>query len=76
MDNEFADYAGDNFFKDAADNEDSENEREELAIDPEQLMNPKSVRERIDEALETLANFKTRKNTSLSRSDLLSLLSK
>ena len=42
----------------------------------EMVLNPTSVRERIDESLEMLSNLKTRKDRSLSRSDIISTLSR
>ena len=40
------------------------------------ILNPTSVRDRIDDCLETLANFKTRKNKSISRSEIIQNLLK
>ena len=40
------------------------------------VIDPTSVRERIDKTLETLANWRSRKDLSASRSDLISSLAK
>ena len=40
------------------------------------VLNPKSVKERIDETLEILANLKSRTDVRLSRKELLSTLAK
>jgi hypothetical protein len=82
MDNEFEDYAGDDFFNDGTAGDDEEavlnDVEKEMLMRHESsgLANPKSVRERIDEALEVLANFKSRKDVSMSRSDLIATLAK
>jgi len=39
-------------------------------------LNPRSVRERIDETLEMLSDLKSRTNMTISRSDLMETLSK
>jgi len=69
---EFAGYAGDDYFKESAG--DAVDEEVEVAADAPQTLNPKSVRERIDETLEVLSHFKTRNDINISRVDLLSTL--
>ena len=67
---EFVGYAGDDYFKESA----GDAVDEELVADAPQTLNPKSVRERIDETLEVLSHFKTRNDINISRVDLLSTL--
>lgn len=61
-----------NYFVDGSDesNEKAHFEYESMAG------NPKSIKERIDNALEIFSNFKNRPDKSMSRSDLLALFQK
>lgn len=52
------------------DNDDNEPEKEEM------VFNPTSVRERIDEKLAILSDFKAKKPANVSRSDVMAGLSK
>jgi len=58
-------------------NDDDEDDEDEYDENKESMvLNPTSVRDRIDDCLESLANFKTRKNKSISRSEIISNLLK
>jgi hypothetical protein len=82
IDDEFYGYSGGEFSHD--DNNAMENNEEDDQVAADQYrgdstistLNPKSVRERIDETLEVLSNLKARKNIKLSRSQLLETLSR
>ena len=57
-------------------NENDEDDDEEDSKKETMVMNPTSVRERIDYALEILADFKSREDKSQSRVDIIAALSK
>ena len=73
MDEEY-DFSGD--FKKRGPEDEEDIDYAEVERLEDTVADPTTVRERIDNALESLAAFKQRKDTSLSRADIITQLSK